>query len=382
VLDLTRLLPGPLCTQHLADMGADVIKIEAPQATDPARRLGAHGDVDAPLFALLNRNKRGLCLDLKQARGVALFKRLASGSHVIVESFRPGVVDRLGIGYPAIRPLNAELVYCAISGYGQTGDYRDRAGHDLNYCAVTGIVDQSGQRGGPPSLLNFQIADVIGGTLSAAMGILAALLDARSSGQGRYVDVSMSDCALAHAIFPMAALMGHGSSPERGADMLTGELPCYNLYPTADGRHMAVAALESKFWDRLCAALERPDLQSHHSAVGETGHRTIAELARIFGGRDQAHWIAHFAGIDCCVTPVLDMEETSRNPHFRQREMFVRSTDGQQQCEGFAFPLRFDGLQFRQQRAAPKPGEHNGEILGEMGLSPEEISDLRQHSVI
>jgi crotonobetainyl-CoA:carnitine CoA-transferase CaiB-like acyl-CoA transferase len=382
VLDLTRHLPGPLCTQHLADMGADVIKIEDPREGDPARHIGQMEDGGVALIDLVNRNKRGLRLDLKQPKGVDIFKRLARRAAVIVEGFRPGVVDRLGIGYSAVRPLNAEIVYCSISGYGQTGAYRDRAGHDLNYCALSGIVDQVGRSGDSPGMLNFQIADIVGGTLSAAMGILAALLDARTSGQGHYIDVSMSDCALAHAVFPLAALAGSGAIPARGRGVLTGELPCYNLYESSDGRQMAVGALEKKFWVRLCQALERPDLEPYHMAVGDQGDWVKEQLGQTFRQHDQVHWTEHFEFIDCCVTPVLNLEEASQDRHFRQRGMFIGVEDGAAQVSGLAFPIRFDGVQFGVEKQAPAQGEHSAEILDEMGLSAKEIARLRQDLVI
>ena len=260
VLDLTRLLPGPLCTLHLADLGADVIKIEDPTVGDYARGAGS-GTEHAPsaYFLCVNRNKRGLCLDLTQAAGREVFYDLAKTAHVVIESFRPGVVGRLGIDYESIRNINPRIVYCAITGYGQTGPYRDRAGHDLNYCAYAGVSDQIGVRNGPPVVPNIQLADIAGGTLTAVMGILAALLDAERNGAGRYVDVAMADGALATAIIPLAGYLDYGKVAPRGADMLSGGLPCYGVYETADHRHMAIAAPEDKFWRALCNALQRPD---------------------------------------------------------------------------------------------------------------------------
>ena len=247
VLDLTRLLPGPVATLHLADMGADVIKIEDPEVGDYARNL----DAGAWMFWLVNRNKRGLSLDLKQAAGREVFLELSKDADVIVEGFRPGVVDRLGIGYETIQAINPRIVYCAITGYGQSGPYRDRAGHDLNYCATAGISDQIGPAEGDPVIPNIQIGDLLGGSLSAVMGMLAAVIDAQRSGLGRYVDVAMTDCAMAHALFPLISQLSQGYAAPRGQDMLSGALPCYSIYETADARYMAVGALEKKFWERL-----------------------------------------------------------------------------------------------------------------------------------
>lgn len=216
ILDLTRLLPGPVATLHLADLGADVIKIEDPQVGDYARTMGKGSGEDSAYFRMMNRNKRGLRLDLKQPEGREVFLRLAREADVVIESFRPGVVDKLGIGYAAVKAVNPRITYCAISGYGQDGPYRELAGHDLNYLGYAGLLDQIGTAGGEPAIPNFQIADLLGGALTAAMGILAAVIDAQRSGEGRYVDVSMTDSVLAHAYFAMLTLNERGRAAARG----------------------------------------------------------------------------------------------------------------------------------------------------------------------
>ncbi|NIR32482.1 MAG: CoA transferase, partial [Gammaproteobacteria bacterium] len=273
ILDLTRLLPGPMCTLHLGDMGADVIKVEAPRGGDYARALGPS------LFRLVNRNKRALKLDLSKPAGRDVFIELTHSADALVEAFRPGVMARLGLGYEALHALHPRLVYCSITGYGQRGPYRMRAGHDIDYCAYAGIVEQSGAGGGPPVLGNFQVADLAGGALSAAMGILAALLDVQRGGEGRHVDVSMTDCALAHAVVPLATWLEEGATRPRGADTLTGGLPCYGVYETGDGRYMALGALEHKFWRAFCEAVGRPDLSDRHLVSGEEAEAVRAEVA-------------------------------------------------------------------------------------------------------
>ena len=210
ILDLTRLLPGPVATLHLADLGADVIKIEDPQVGDYARTLGTGEGADSAYFRMINRNKLGLLLDLKKPEGVEVFKRLASVADVIVESFRPGVMDKLGVGYATIAALNPKIAYCSISGYGQDGPYKDLAGHDINYLGYAGVLDQIGSEGGNPAIPNFQIADLLGGALTAALGILAAVLEAQRTGRGRYIDVSMTDSVLAHTYFAMLHLNDAG----------------------------------------------------------------------------------------------------------------------------------------------------------------------------
>jgi alpha-methylacyl-CoA racemase len=287
---------------HLADLGADVIKIEDTGAGDYARSAGAvHGDIS--YFQLVNRNKRSLTLDLKQAAGVDAFMRLAAQADVILEGFRPGVVDKLGIGYQAVSSLNPRIVYCAITGYGQDGPYRDRAGHDLNYLGYCGLLDQIGTSGGAPAIPNFQIGDLFGGSLSALVGVLAAVLGARASGQGRYVDVAMTDAVFAHTLFPLLAVLGLGQALPRGEDVLTGGMPSYGVYATSDGRYFAVSAMEAKFWQMLCAAIERPDLKSFAFATGAEGQRIRRELEAAFAQRTFAEWTALFDRVDCCVTP-------------------------------------------------------------------------------
>lgn len=381
VLDLTRLLPGPLATQHLADMGADVIKVEDTGGGDYARTLGPMAGDTAYLFLLTNRNKRGLTLDLRRAEGREVFLRLAAGADVIVEGFRPGVVERLGIDYATVRAHNPRVVYCAITGYGQTGPYRDRAGHDLNYIGYAGVLDQTGSAGGPPAIPSLQLGDLLGGTACAVMGILAGVLDARLRGEGRYVDVAMTDCVTAHHLFPLMTLQAEGAGAPRGADVLTGALPCYGVYATADGRYMAVGALEAKFWATLCAALERPDLVAGHTARGAEGARVRAELAAIFASRPQAYWTEHFAAFDCCVSPVLNMAEVRADPHFAARGLFVGG-DAPGNPLHCAFPVRFSDAAAAPERPPPAPGEHTDAVLAEAGYDAATIARLRRDGVV
>ena len=377
VLDLTRLLPGPLASMHLADLGADVIKIEDTGAGDYARSAGAvHGTVS--YFELVNRNKRSLTLDLKQAAGVAAFRRLAATADVILEGFRPGVVDKLGIGYAAMTAINPRIAYCAITGYGQNGPYRDRAGHDLNYLGYCGLLDQIGTPGSAPAIPNFQIGDLLGGSLSALVGVLAAVIDARSSGRGRYVDVAMTDAVFAHTLFPLLAVLGLGQALPRGEDLLSGGMPSYGVYATSDGRHLAVSAMEPKFWQMLCAAIDRPDLAPLAFATGAEGQRIRRELEAVFAGRSFAEWSALFEKVDCCVTPVLRFEESMQNEHLLARAMLVEVAGVRQ----FAPPFKVSEMAFAARLPPPAAGQHSEEILREGGFTADEIACLREQKVI
>ena len=378
VLDLTRLLPGPVATLHLADMGADVIKIEDHAAGDYARILGDGPDGVSVFFRSVNRNKRGLRLDLKQAQGREVLLRLARAADIVVESFRPGVSDKLGIGYDALRAVNPKIVYCAITGYGQTGPLAMAAGHDLNYIGFAGVLDQIGIDGGQPAIPNLQVGDLLGGAMTAVMGILAALFDAQRTGQGRLVDVAMSEAVLAHNLFPLFALQTAGAVPARGGDILSGGDAGYGVYATADGRYMAVAPLEQKFWQVFCEAIGRPDWQVRHGARGAAAAALRRELVDLFASRSQAYWRDFFANVDCCVTPVLDVAEAIEHPQFRARGMVVQA-DGLTQ---YAPPVKLSGWVFAVDRAAPSPGEHSEEILRESGFGEQEIAALQAGSVI
>lgn len=339
VLDLTRLLPGPMCSLHLADMGADVIKVEDTAAGDYMRDMGPLKNGVSPIYLAINRNKRSIALNLKSQEGLAIFMRLAESADVLIEGFRPGVTDRLGIGYEAIRRINPGIVYCSITGYGQTGPYRDKAGHDINYCSIAGVLDQNGPIDGAPVVPNFQIGDLLGGAMTAAMGILGALVGRQRSGQGRYVDVSMTDAVLAHTVSSLWAMEALGSSNPRGQSLLSGGVPCYGIYPTGDGRHIAVGALEAKFWRRLCEAIGRTDLVEKQLAQGREADAVREELSKVFRSRSLAEWMDVFSNVDCCVTPVLRPEEALENEQIRARNMVIESeAEGQGVIRQFAPP--------------------------------------------
>ena len=320
VLDLTRLLPGPACTRMLADWGAEVIKIEPPEG-DYANRLGlpanAPSEQISPLYSLVNRGKAVERLDLKSVAGRARLLGLVAESDVLVEGFRPGVMDRLALGFDALKLHRAGLVYCAITGYGSGSVWAHRAGHDINYLAMSGVLDQIGERGRPPSISNWQIADLAGGALAAAARICAALVQAKTTGVGSFVDVSMTHEVAGLNIIAEHALALDVAKP-RGEDWLTGGWPCYAVYRTADERFLAVGALEAKFWHVLCDALGKPHLKALGNAEGIAAMRVKKELADHFSEREFAHWIEIFDALDCCVTPVLTLAEAQQHPLFKE----------------------------------------------------------------
>jgi crotonobetainyl-CoA:carnitine CoA-transferase CaiB-like acyl-CoA transferase len=328
ILDLTRLLPGPVATMHLADMGAEVIKIEDRGAGDYARTMGFVKHTVSQFFIAVNRGKNCMQLDLKNPVEREEFLRMVEDTDVVVESFRPGVMDKLGVGWQVLRQRNPKLVMCAITGYGQDGPFAQLAGHDINYIGYAGMLEQNVGPDGVPALSNLQVGDLLGGAQAAVQGILAALLGVKMGGAGRFVDISMTDTVLAHNIMPLAAVNNFGSAPTPGRDLLTGGVPCYNVYRTSDDRFMAVGALELKFWEGCCDVLGRPDLKSSHWSLGQAvgGAEAMAikaELDTIFAQQTLATWSERFAAVDCCVSPILRMDEALAHPLFQARRMVV-----------------------------------------------------------
>jgi len=374
VLDLSRLLPGPYATLVLADLGAQVDKVEDPQGGDYIRHMPPmKGEVSA-LFLALNRNKRSVTLDLKRPQGVEAFKKLVQGYDVLVESFRPGVMDKLGLSFEALHALNPRLVYCSISGYGSTGPDRLKAGHDLDYIARSGVLAYGGQRGGAPAQPGVQIADIGGGSLFALVGILTALYERQRTGQGRFVDISMTDGSLAFLHMHLAArlFLGDEAAPlTRGVEPLNGGYPAYGVYRTKDGRYLAVGTLEPKFFDGLCQALGRPELLDGGWDVGERGQKTRKALEAIFETEPLAHWVELFARHDLCVEPVREGDEVLEDPQLKARGLFVKQGD----VTHLRTPLNLGELPLG---PPPALGEHTREVLAEAGLAEAEIDALRR----
>ncbi len=329
VLDLTRLLPGGFCTLLLADLGADVLKVEDTGGGDYIRWMPPYyggeseqrAGVASAYFLALNRNKRSLRLNLKDERGREVLLRLVEDYDVLVESFRPGVMDRLGVGYDVLRERNPRLIYCPISGYGQDGPLTARSGHDTNYLALNGLLGLTGRRGGPPIQSAGQIADLGGGGLMAAVGILAAVIERERSGEGQMVDISMTDGALSWLAMVAARYFAEQQAPQRGEPELTGGIACYFPYEAKDGGWVSLGALEPKFWQNWCAGVERPDLveKQFEHPDSEAG----AEIASVFRERTRDEWTAFAGEHDCCLEPILGLDEALDSELVRARKMVV-----------------------------------------------------------
>ena len=320
-------------------------------------------------------------LDLKNPEGAGVLGRLAAKADVLVEGFRPGVMDRLGVGWETLRELNAALVYCAISGYGADGPYALRAGHDLNYLAIAGVLGQVSPAEGPASNLPIQLADVAGGSMNAVIGILAALFDARRTGKGRFVDVSMTEGALQFLLPTLSDLLA-GTVPERANGLLTGGAACYRVYLTKDGRELSVGSLEPQFWAALCSAIERPELIAKQFEAMTPGSPLHADLEAVFAARTLDEWTQILEQVDACAEPVLSLDEVARHPQHVARGLFQTDPDRPERTQLAAIGPRFDGAAPELLPPSPSPGEHTADVLGEFGFDEAEIASLMESGAV
>ncbi len=344
VLDFSTLLPGPYATMLLADMGADVLRVEAPDRLDLTRVMPPLDDGVSTAHTFLNRGKRSLGLDLKKEGSTDVIKRLVKDYDVVIEQFRPGVMDRLGIGYDTLKAINPNLIYCAITGYGQTGPYKDRAGHDINYLSLAGVSSHCGRMESGPPPMGIQIADVAGGSHHAVMGILAAVIHRRQSGEGQYIDISMTDAAFAMNGMAGAAALAGGQEQKPESSMLNGGT-FYDYYQTSDGRWISVGSLEPQFSARLCDALDIPEMKSFALSQNPEHQQTIREaLKAAFAQKTLAEWEKVFAGQDACVEPVLTITEAAEHPQMKARNMVIEVAKGDGRVQKqIGHPIKFSG---------------------------------------
>jgi crotonobetainyl-CoA:carnitine CoA-transferase CaiB-like acyl-CoA transferase len=376
ILDLTRLLPGNYCTLLLADLGADVVKVEEPGRGDYIRWAPPVVDGQGAAHRALNRGKRSVTVDLKSSAGSDVLRRLVGHADALVESFRPGVMDRLGLGYSSLEEDNPRLVYCALTGFGQDGPYRDRAGHDIDYLGYAGILDATSEPGRSPVIPPVQIGD-FGGGMAAAVGVAAGLRHAAVTGRGRFLDVSILDAAVSWTGVLMSWFLATGEAPRIGTMPLSGALACYRTYRCADGRHVAVGALEPRFWRTLCERLGVPELIEDHLAPAARQEEMAGRLAGIFGSRSRDEWMGELADVDVCVAPVNDAAEAVDDPQVRHRGL-VAEVNGVLVGPGPAIRTGDPAGS----RGAPALGEHTEEVLGEAGLDREEVERLRGEGVL
>ncbi|KKE79768.1 CoA transferase [Bacilli bacterium] len=369
VLDLSRLLPGPYCSMLLADFGAEVIKIEEPGIGDYARENLPKLDKDSAFFHSLNRNKKSVCLNLKSAEGKESFLRLVKEADVVIESFRPGVMKRLGLDYETLREVNPGIIYCAITGYGQDGPYANFPGHDVNYTSYAGLLNLMGERNGKPQIPAAQIADIGGGALPAAVGILLALFGREKTGKGQIVDISMLDGVISWLPTLLPGFLATNEHPKRGELVLSGKLACYEVYQTKDEKWLSVGALELKFWNEFCKAIGREDFISKLDAPMEVQDQMKIEIQNIISQKSLDEWMGIFSEVDSCVAPVLSFDEMIENPQVKAREMIKNVNHSELgSIKQVGIPIKLSETPGEIKNLAPKLGEHTKEILEEIGV--------------
>jgi crotonobetainyl-CoA:carnitine CoA-transferase CaiB-like acyl-CoA transferase len=383
VLDFSTLLPGPFASLLLADMGAEVLRIESPTRMDLLRVLPPHDRGVSASHAYLNRNKRSLAMDLKQPEALDVIKQLLQDYDIVLEQFRPGVMERLGLGYEALKAINPKLIYVSITGYGQTGPYKDRAGHDINYLALAGLSSYTGRADSGPLPLGALVADVAGGSLHGVIGLLAAVIARQQTGLGQYLDVSMTDCAFSLNAMAGAGYLACGVEPGREDQMLNGG-SFYDYYRSRDGRWLSVGSLEPDFMKRLCTALGLEELANLGLSPQPAQQKRLKDALKVeFEKHDFAELCAMFAGLDACVEPVLSLSEAVQHPQMQARELVteVPRGDGTSQLQ-MACPLKFS-------QGLPQPGhigatlgQHTDQVLDELGYSVERIAELRRAKVV
>ncbi|WP_339070075.1 CaiB/BaiF CoA-transferase family protein [Pseudomonas idahonensis] len=383
VLDFSTLLPGPFASLLLADMGAEVLRIESPTRMDLLRVLPPHDHGVSASHAYLNRNKRSLALDLKRPEALEVIRQLLQDHDIVLEQFRPGVMERLGLGYEALKAINPRLIYVSITGYGQTGPYKDRAGHDINYLALAGLASQTGRRDQGPLPLGIQAADIAGGSLHGVIGLLAAVIARQHSGQGQHLDISMTDCVFSLNAMAGAGYLACGVEPGMEQQVLNGG-SFYDYYRSRDGRWLSVGSLEPVFMQQLCQALGRPELAAQGLSPLPEQQRALKQALQIeFEKHDFAQLCQLFAGLDACVEPVLSLAEAVEHPQLQARQLLsqVPREDGSLQTQ-MACPLKFsDGLP-EPRHIGARLGAHSDQVLAELGYSAERIEELRRSQVI
>lgn len=382
VLDLTMYLPGPFCTQILADFGAEVIKVEEISGEWGRWVYPVVGDKSA-LFYAVNRGKKSIAINLKTEKGKEIFRALSQTADVVLEQFRPGVMDRLGLGYQDLVKENPRLIYCSISGYGHSGPLQYAAGHDLNYLSIAGITNLTGSHH-QPGMSGVQVADLAGGSLMAVSSILLALLARGKTDQGQFCDVAMLDGAISLLVYSLAEWSGFSKLPDRGQEMLTGGYACYQIYETADGKFVSLGAVESKFWQRFCERIGCPEYAPYQWDTSQQAE-VLAVVRKIMAGKTRQEWMDFFADDDICFTPVLSLEEMSQHPQVKDREMVIILEDVQDSGKNMALtgcPIKLSNTPAVVRPIFPELGESTDAILKEAGYSFQEIARLKEENII
>ncbi len=383
IIDCTRLLPYNYCTMILGDLGAEVLKIEEPKEGDYGRWGDQERTYESVAFTMANRNKKSMKLNLKSEKGKKIFKSLSVDYDVIIESFRAGVMDRLGVGYDDICKVKSDIIYCSTTGYGQTGPYKKKAGHDVNYLSYSGILADTGAHTGRPVIPGIPFGDMAGGGIFTAMAVMSALLGKERTGKGQYIDVAQADVLASLNILGLAEYLAKKEGKLSRPFNIRGASLCYNTFKTADDKFIALGAIEDKFWLNFCKAIDRKDLIPEHSAAYDEKSPVTIELKKIFSGKTQKEWIVLLDQVDTCFSPVLSPEEALEDKHLKEREMITTMDDPKRgEIVQVGFPARFsDGLNYKRS-PVPYFGEHTEEVLTGLGYTAQLIQDLEDEEVI
>lgn len=376
IIDFTRLLPGPLATMMMADMGAEVIKIEDPDSPDQIRAFPPLVNGVSAYYTATNRNKKSLAINYRSDVGKAAIMELVKTADVVIEQFRPGVMEQMGLGYDQLKAIKPDLIYVSITGYGQTGPHAQRAGHDLNYIATAGLL---GVTGTPdrPTIPGAQIADIAGGSYMAMNACMAALLSRNNTGEGQHVDVAMLDATMPLNTLAFAEQQALGKASARGDHQLSGQLANYNIYQTSDGRFMALGALEPKFWNVFCDAVDQPEWKER---ILDTSGELHQQVAALFQSKDSNYWQQLGEKHDCCLSLINNLEELAEHPQIKHRQMVTQTPDDDQQLLGM--PLKFSGTPSQILWAAPKLGADSISVLKTLGKTDDEIKALLNNGTI
>jgi alpha-methylacyl-CoA racemase len=377
ILDFTYLLPGPYGTMMLADLGADIIKVENSESPDIVRLIPPIVDDVSAVYGHVNRGKRSLSLNLKKPEARAIIHALVKEYDIVIEQFRPGTMDRLGIGYDALSKINPSLIFCSLTGYGQSGAYADRAGHDINYMSLSGVDSISGREETGPVLSAIQIADIASGSKNLIIGVLSALIRRKNNGGGDRIDVSITDGVFAMSLFSVAGYLAGGDEPHRG-DLLSGGT-LYDYYITADGRHLSVGPIEPKFFSIFCEAIGCPDM----AETGIINWNMKKRVAEIIAGQPLAYWRDKFRDLDACVEPVKTVREAVDTPPLSDRDMVVKVTTMKgNEVRQIGNPIKFKSGHHCSTQGGVPLGHHNDEILAGLGYGPDEIALLREKGAL
>ncbi len=381
ILDLSRLLPGPYCTMLLADMGAEVIKIEEPERGDYHREWQPKQGKNSGYFIGINRNKKSLTLDLKNEKGKEIFYKLVKDADVIVESFRPGVTERLKIDFNTIKKINNKIIYLSLTGFGQNSAWKYRPGHDLNFLALSGILSFSGSRDKKHPIIGVQIADYAGAVFGI-IGIMAALLRRDKLKEAQYIDIAMLDCLFSFLSMISGKFFIDGIIPEPGDGLLTGGFACYNIYETKDRRYITVGSIEEKFWERLCEILGKPEFKKEVYNPKKQ-NEIIGEFDKIFKSKNLLEWIEIFKDEDVCVEPVLNLKEAFESDYAKSRNIiFTLRNKEDGEVKQIKNPVELYPATEIEYKSHPQMGEHTEEILLKLGFTKDEINNLKVEKVI